>query len=376
MHIVYRDRHRMRSGQRLDPRSARGPNVVRGVRGRRGTKQRLESGDLVPGEAQRATQARSRSRPNHDVGCLGGQVKPRPQHVREGRVGKASTVGRTGTGQPDAAFTGAPAASPSSRDLPIPAGPSTIRAWPRPDSSSFSTRSSVAISMIRFTSCGGGCGPLPESVPISRHASTGFDFPFIEIGTDRFQAKPDGQSPCGRLADQDCARLGGGLQPGCNVGHVSQRDRVVAAGADHSNGGRAGVHSDADIEVGDAPRRGDLAAVLLHTVDDAQGCQRRPLGVVFVGDGHTEEYADAVAGVGLHKPAQLLGSRTHTVHALADQHLHLVRGEAFAKRGGADDVGEHGSHRSQFIIGHGVHGRSVPHRALVGYPYLGRVRGV
>ena len=89
---------------------------------------------------------------------------------------------------------------------------------------------------------------------------------------------------------------------------------------------------------------------------------RRPvaggaLGIVLVRGRDAEVGADAVALVRLHHAAVLLDGAAHHRHALADEHLDLVRRESLAERRRADDVGEEDGDRAPLVrweprIGH------------------------
>ena len=69
-----------------------------------------------------------------------------------------------------------------------------------------------------------------------------------------------------------------------------------------------------------------------------------------------EVRADAVSLVGLDDAAVLLDRAAHHGHALADEHLRLVRLEPFAERGRADDVGEEHGDRAALVL-------HLPHRS-------------
>ncbi len=151
------------------------------------------------------------------------------------------------------------------------------------------------------------------------------------------------------LTDHDRPGSGPGLEPGGDVGGVAEGHDLRVVGTDQADPGPAAVDPDPHAELGNAPRRFDLAAVGAHQLDDAQARPRRPLRVVLVGGRHAEVGTDPIALVGLHRAAVLLDGATHPRHALADEGLHLVRGQPLAQPGRAGDVGEEGGDGAQLV---------------------------
>ncbi len=158
------------------------------------------------------------------------------------------------------------------------------------------------------------------------------------------------EAASGRLADEDRSRLGGRLETRCDVGRVAECDRLGVDGADEPDRGRAAVDTDPDSESRDSPGRLDVPRVAPHDLENAQRRAGGALRVVLVGRGDAEVGADPVALERLHGASVLVDGAAHHRHALADEHLRLVRLEPLPERGRADDVGEEDSDRATLVL--------------------------
>ena len=160
------------------------------------------------------------------------------------------------------------------------------------------------------------------------------------------------ETPGGRLSDDDRARLGEGLDSRRDVGRISEGHGSRLRRTDEPHGRLAAVDPDPDGEVCEAPCRLDVARVFGDDLEDAEGGAGGALGIVVVRGRHAEVRADPVALVGLHHAAVLLYCAAHHRHALADERLHLVRGEPLAEGGRADDVREEDGDGADLVLGH------------------------
>ena len=158
------------------------------------------------------------------------------------------------------------------------------------------------------------------------------------------------KSPRGRLSDHDCPRTRGSLEARCDIRRVAESDDLLIARTDRSHGGLAAVDPDTDAELLDAPGRGDVAAVLGDDIDDAKRGSRGALGIVLVRGRRPEVRRNPVAHVRLHHAAELLDHTRHPADTLADQLLHLVRREALAESGRADEIGKESGHRTKLVV--------------------------
>ena len=143
----------------------------------------------------------------------------------------------------------------------------------------------------------------------------------------------------GGLADQHAARRRQRLEPRCGVDDVTHR-RVVGPG-DRADEHLARVDADAHLDVargvatldvlGDQPGEG-----LLH----AQGGAHRPVGVVLVGDGRTEQGDDGVAEDLVDTPAEGLDLDDERLEVGLDEPGDRLGVEVLGECRVADEVGE------------------------------------
>ncbi len=179
---------------------------------------------------------------------------------------------------------------------------------------------------------------------------------------ERLQDEDRREPGCGPGSDRDRSGLGRGLQPGRDVRRVSQGHGLRVLAADDADRRRAAVQPDPHAETRDAPRRLDLGGVSARDPDDPERGSGRTLRVVLVRDGNAEVRADPVAHVRLDDAAVLLDRAAHPGHELAHERLHLVRTEALAEPGRADDVGEQGRD-GPHLVASGRVGQPEPPRA-------------
>ena len=141
--------------------------------------------------------------------------------------------------------------------------------------------------------------------------------------------------------DEDCARLGCGLEPRRRIHDVAHR-RVVVAGRHCADEHLAGVDPDAEP---DADTVVDIETTdgLLH----AQRRTHRPLGVVLMGDRRTEQGHDRIAN-DLVDPSTERGDVVgESGETAVDQVLDLFGIAVLREAGEPDDVGEeHGDNAS------------------------------
>ncbi len=98
----------------------------------------------------------------------------------------------------------------------------------------------------------------------------------------------------GRVRDQDAPALGGLLEASRDVGGVTDRCVIHAqVGADAADDHETGVHALPDLEA-DATPTPQLFFIGAEDGSDAEGGVQGSAGVVFVGDGGTEERHDAI----------------------------------------------------------------------------------
>ncbi len=158
-----------------------------------------------------------------------------------------------------------------------------------------------------------------------------------------------GQASGGLLPHDDRAWRSPRLEAGGDVRRIAKGHHLRVLGPDQADARAAAVHAHPDAELRDSPGSLRLSGIGRHELHDAERGPRRPFGVVFVSHGHAEVGADAVPLVRLHRPAVLLDRLAHPGHALPDEGLDLVGGEAFAEPGRAGDVGEQRRDGSQLV---------------------------
>ena len=154
----------------------------------------------------------------------------------------------------------------------------------------------------------------------------------------------------GAVADEHGAGLGRGLETGCDVGHVAQRDRLRRRHAHSPDCRRPRVDPNAHVEAVDPPGRADVLGVRADDLEDAQRRARRPLRVVGVRRRDAEQRADAVALVRLDGSTELLDGPADAGHAFADERLHLLWQQALAERRRPHDVGEERSDGPDLVL--------------------------
>ena len=157
--------------------------------------------------------------------------------------------------------------------------------------------------------------------------------------TERLAGDRRGAQGFGGLADQHAARRGQRLEPRGGVDDVAHR--CVVGPGDRTDEHLARVDADAHLDVaggvaivdvlGDQPGEG-----LLH----AQGGAHRPVGVVFVGHGSTEQGDDGVAEDLVDTPAEGLDLDDERLEVGLDEPGDGLRVEVLGECRVADDVGE------------------------------------
>ena len=161
-----------------------------------------------------------------------------------------------------------------------------------------------------------------------------------------------------RLADGDRPRLGGRLQPSPRRSSCRRARPTADRHAPTRPTAVSPVLMPTRRLKSEMPQAASTSRA--YSRDDVDDRERRPggaLGVVLVRGRDAEERGDAVAHVRLHGAAEPLDRARHAADALADDDLHLVRGEALAERRRADDVGEERGDRPQLVLGGGLRSR-------------------
>ena len=143
------------------------------------------------------------------------------------------------------------------------------------------------------------------------------------------------------MTDEDRPGLGGGLQARRHVGRVAERDRLRIGGCPRAPTAARPLLTPTRTANPVIPQAASMSRAYRSTTSRMRrAVARGALGVVLVGGRNAEVRADPVALVRLHRAAVLVDRAAHHRHALADEHLGLVRLEPLAERRRADDVGE------------------------------------
>ena len=218
----------------------------------------------------------------------------------------------------------------TSRDLPTPAGPSTVNRWQRCSRTARSNACCSCSSSGRRPTSGvssrRAIGAACRSTSSRRNASTGSPCPSRRphrLDTDGVAH----ESLC-LAADQHLAGRRRLLEPRRDVHRVAGDERVALAG-DHL----AGVDADPRLQ----PERGDGGAHL-------PGGPHRAQGVVLVGDRDAEHGHDGVADELLDRAAVPLEDRPHLVVVAAHRRPQRLGVGDVAERGRAGQVAEDDGH--------------------------------
>jgi hypothetical protein len=147
--------------------------------------------------------------------------------------------------------------------------------------------------------------------------------------------------PVGVGTQQDLARAGRLLQAGRHVHRAAQDvGGVVVPAHDHLARVDAGAHVDLHV-----PVTGELGVEGLQLVAHVVGGAHGPQGVVLVDRRHAEHGHHRVADELLHGAAVTFEHAPHLREVALHHAAERLRVEAFAERGGVDDVAEHDRHR-------------------------------
>ena len=142
----------------------------------------------------------------------------------------------------------------------------------------------------------------------------------------------------GRVADQDGARLGQGLQARGDIHHVAHRG--VLSGARHvADDDFAGI--DADPQSQGTVEVGLLVDETCERFVHLQRSADRSVGVVLVGHGCPEQREDPVSEHLVDAPTEGRDVGDQALEAGVDQALDPLGVEVFGQRGVADEVSEH-----------------------------------
>ena len=265
---------------------------------------------------QRADRRRRRLVGRHEVELL--------QHLDDGPVGDPLAV-REAAAAHDRRVDGA-RASATSRDLPIPASPTTVTSSQQPARSARAAmRPAEAGARARRPTNGASCRRSGASwTRTSRYAGTGSDFPLSSSGATASTSTASCTSASVGSPSNTSPGLRSLLQPGGHVDRVTGREPLV-----RPRHHLARHHSDPPLQPESRERFPHL-----------DRCPHRPQCVVLVHDRHTEDGHHGVADELLDRAAVMLDDRLHPLEVACEQRAHPLGVERLSERGRPGEVAE------------------------------------
>ena len=204
-------------------------------------------------------------------------------------------------------------------------------------SSSASSASSSAARPIRGESSLRATPAASGSTSSSRHASTGSDFPFSSSARHRLGGDGVANEADGRVADEDLASRGRGLEPLRDDDGVAGCERVTLTRVPGEDLARVDAGADADP---DPERRLELVVQARELAAELDGCAHRAQRVVLVHDRDPEDGEHGVADELLDRAAVALQHRLRRLVIARPDAPERLRVELLAERRRVRDVAE------------------------------------